>query len=78
MFKNDKWLKNFLYCTSKGNVGNDCRPAEFAKGAIEGAVAVLMAQGATFDKAWALVKAHLPETVSPHAIPKGWIPKKAS
>ena len=48
------------------------RPAMFAQGAIEGAVACLMAQGATYDRAWEIVKAHLPEHTSSYAIPKGW------
>ena len=69
---NSKLLQNFLYCSSKTSIGTDPRPAEYAKGAIEGMVSLLMAEGATYNKAWSIVRTHLPESVSPYAIPKGW------
>ena len=65
------YLRKFLRCTSKATVGNDCLLNNFAKGAIKGAVACLMGQGASYERAWAIVQHHLPEHISKYAIPDG-------
>lgn len=66
------YLRKFLKCTSKATVGNDCLLNEFAKGVIEGAVACLMGQGASYERAWEIVQYHLHEHIGKYAIPNGW------
>lgn len=65
-------LRILLTCTAKHNVQNSGMAAAYAKGVIEGAVTCLMAQGATWERAWSIVQESLPQTVSVHAIPKDW------
>ena len=70
--KKPERLRNFLQVCSQQHVRNDMLLGAYAKGVIEGMVQCLMAQGATYERAWAIVKHHLPDKVSKQAIPKDW------
>ena len=70
--KKPEQLRNALICTSADYVQNDGILAAFGKGTIMGMVHCLMAQGASYERAWSIIKDHLPEKVSIHCIPKDW------
>jgi hypothetical protein len=70
--KKPQRLRDLLQCTADAYVNNDGMLATYGKGVIVGMVQCLMAQGASYDRAWSIVKEHLPERVSKQCLPKDW------
>jgi hypothetical protein len=72
IIKKPEQLRRALLCTATEYVRNDGSLALYGKGVIVGMVQCLMAQGATYERAWAIIKAHLPENTSKQCLPKDW------